>query len=139
MTTTEAERALEKIEQRKAFITGLRELATFLEQHPAVPVSFENGHYFEHTIDVIGLSKGDLLAAVHDGTGKWEKDARGSYYSLSKQFGPITFELTAARDEVCEQVKVGENAVEVPEQPFVAAHTETVPVYEWRCHPLLGE
>jgi hypothetical protein len=140
MTTTDQERdtAFER-EQRRAFVAGLRELADFLEVHPGIPVASFGTLYL--TLNVYGLSKTDIVFAVRTpNTGPWDKRPFGSQYEVSRTFGGgVKLALVAARGEVCERVVVGQVTVDVPEQAFVPAHTETRDVTEWKCLPLLGD
>jgi hypothetical protein len=81
-------------------------------------------------------------AALRHGA-KVTKNSDDQYYRVFATWGPVTAYAYATRGQVCERVQVGEKTVTttVPdpnvEIPMVEV-TETVPVYEYRCSPLLA-
>lgn len=80
----------------------------------------------------------DLMRAL--GGGRYDKDESGSSLLLDGMCGGLPVRIWVQRDAVCERVQVGEKTVEYEAQPAreaMPARTETVPVYEWKCAPLL--
>jgi len=81
---------------RAAFIAGLRELASYLEEHPAVPVAPTG---LRVTICAIAdtheaeRAQVDAFAAVAGA--KITRDGSDGYYTASRMFGPIEYESTA--------------------------------------------
>ena len=81
---------------RGRFIRALRELAEFLDRHPAIPVP-KTGE----TITVHASSTGDGGRAQVDhiaallGADIRDETARGGHYWATRQFGPIGYEIAA--------------------------------------------
>lgn len=97
---------------REDTIKGLREMADFLEAHPAVPVPWFFEHAFVET-------KAEIVRIAREGGG-WDKAHAGGYFSLRKEFsGGVVFSVSVAREQVCERVVVGHHivpAVNLPER-----------------------
>jgi hypothetical protein len=105
---------------RETFIAGLRELATFLEGHPDVPVP-PYGHQF----DVFVESKEDLAPVARAAT--WEKRYLGGYFALVHTCpGPIEYHVNIERGRVCRRMVTGQ--VWVPAVP-----AQIVDQVEWVC------
>jgi hypothetical protein len=103
---------------RDLFISGLRELAGFLDDNPQIPVPVTQDFYVFTDVDAAR----DMMA----GTGTWDKDYNGEYLSYIREFGGMDYRITVARDQVCERVQVGVRHVDA--QP-----ERDEPVYEWKC------
>ena len=144
MSTTEAIGATDgATEARADFVKGLRDLADFIEQTGVVtPYATES---YPKAINAMVDGKEDLAEFARV-AGYVEKDYSGSFATLRKQFGPISYEVFTHRNNVCERVQVGTETIteEVPDPEKIAeVPTVTVtreqPVYEWRCdEPLLS-
>lgn len=104
--------------ERAALITGLRDLADFLEQHPQV-----EGPYNPTLNAFADLAQ--VRAATHM-SGTWTKEYISNWVAYRKQFGPVTLDLNIDRDQVCRKVQTGTKRVDA-----VEAHDE--PVFEWIC------
>jgi len=84
-------------ERRTAFICGLRDLATFMETNPAVPVPTDPTiitYYPAQTTDTGLRAEVDRIAALCD----TKVDPRllpHGLYTVARCFGPIHFEVTA--------------------------------------------
>lgn len=81
---------------RAAFIAGLRELASYLEEHPAVPVPpiglrvticaiADTDEAERAQVDAFAAAAGAEIA----------RDGSDGYYTASRVFGPIEYEATA--------------------------------------------
>ena len=107
-------------------IQGLRGLATLLENHLELPV--------HSSVSVLGRAADkEHLAACARAMGSVDKIMDNNYFNIRKSFGPITYEVYAPREEVCERVVVGTKHIPasfVPEQ-YSEAHEEEI--IEWHC------
>lgn len=113
---------------RAEFVAGLRALAEFLEQHPAVAVPSHS------SFSTYVFSRAELQEQARAAT--WDKGVNGNYAELTRSFGPLTYTIFADREQVCKRVVVGQR--EVPAQPAQPARLEDV--VEWRCEgSWLGE
>ncbi len=81
------------------FIRSLRELADYLDRHPAIPVPKYGACVSMHasSADDGGRAQVDRIAAlmntdVHDATGD------GGHYWAVRQFGPVGYEIVAITD-----------------------------------------
>jgi hypothetical protein len=78
---------------RHQTITGLRALADFLENNPAVPVDEYGQDYtlYTHTLgDTCGLAEVDRIAALLAETVR-DDTPRGGHYWVAKTFGRVTY------------------------------------------------
>lgn len=112
---------------RTSLITGLRELATFLEDHPQVPAPI-----YQVTVNAFAQSKAEIVAAAR--LGGWRKDYNTTWFNLRRTFGGamdegVSLDINIARAEVCERIVVGTEIV--PARPAVAEHE--IEKVEWRC------
>lgn len=119
MSDTNEKRAAEQA-------AGLRALADLVEANPELADEFR--HAFQNmNVFVRGDNASDEMASLvrtflrHKAT--VTKKTVGKYMVAVAAFGPVEVEINLARDEVCERIQVGE---------------ETVPVYEYKCRPLLA-
>lgn len=112
--------------ERRDYITGLRELADFIEAHPELPSPWGGGH------NAFVENKADLANIARAGA-RWDKGVSGDYFYLRKQFsGGTTYEINVSRDQVCRKVVTG-TRIE-PAKP-----EQEVETYEWVCdEPLLA-
>ena len=123
------------------YAEGLRQIATFLEQHQEIDLP-------EETISAYSLYSKEKAAKVARALGhggRCDKVFADTLVTLKRDFNGITLQYHGSRSNVCQQVAVGKKVV--PEQyiaprpategHIVPEHEETV--YEWRCEPLLGK
>lgn len=88
-------RELVEVEDRTAYVAGLRALATFLAKHPNVPVP-ESYHTFDLSVFVDGADDDEKRAAVDKtaealGVTASDNDGR-SHYKAVRKFGPVAYE-----------------------------------------------
>lgn len=118
-------------------IAGLRELADWLEQHPeqAAHLDLAGGtklYHFSHTRE-------EFTDAARALGGHRQKNADDAWFNVERQFGPITVQVTIAREKVCEKIVTPREVTKhvpdpalVSEIPLVAV-TEVVEDVEWVC------
>lgn len=146
--------------KRTAWITGIRAICDFLEQHPEVPLPYIGGTPVKGgpTTSILriycqfaewdGDQRGQrgVLADVARAMGHANKGiAPGDDFVVYRDFGGVTLVAQAQREEVCERVVVGSREVteEIPDPEHVAAaplvkQTRTEEIIEWRCAPVLA-
>jgi hypothetical protein len=81
--------------ERQAFISGLRELADFLESNPEVPApKYTDVLVFPpHASDAENRSEIDVIASrIGSGT---QTSAAHSHYTTSRRFGPVGYRAVA--------------------------------------------
>lgn len=112
-------------DRRRAYVQGLRELASFIEASAALPCPY--GTSFNAFVN----NKADLADIARSGT-RWDKGVSGNYFFLRKEFaGGHTYEINVNREQVCRKVVTGTEIV--PAQP-----EQVVETVEWICdEPLL--
>jgi hypothetical protein len=93
---TEPETA-DAADHRQATIDGLRALATFLQEHPDVPVPPYTTTLLYHAdgTDEEQYAEVDRVAALLDVTPT--ANAKDTHYRAARSFGPITYEALAIR------------------------------------------
>ena len=81
---------------RARFIRALRELADYLDRHPAIPVPKTGETITLHAscADYGGRAQVDQIARLLD-VGICDETARGGHYWVIRQFGPIGYEIVA--------------------------------------------
>ena len=81
---------------RQAFITGLRDLADYLDQHPAVPVPRYGTEVYlsASSTDDGGCAQVDHFARQLGVTPQDELDCTG-HYSAARSFGPVGYRMIA--------------------------------------------
>jgi hypothetical protein len=86
-------------DHRQAFITGLRDLASYLASHPAVPVP-------RHGIEILlsanstddgGCAQVDQFARQF-GVTPHDDTASSGHYAAARSFGPVGYRMTAISD-----------------------------------------
>jgi hypothetical protein len=84
---------------RQAFITGLRDLAGYLDQHPAVPVpAYGTVIYLSAaSADDGGCAQVNRFAR-HTGATPENRLAHSGHYEAARAFGPISYRITAISD-----------------------------------------
>jgi hypothetical protein len=115
------------MDNRKDVITGLREYADFLEQHPSVPEPCIT------TFNVFAWSPDEFRAMARE-IGAAKKGENGSWLYLRKTFGngAVGFDLNTGRDAICTRKVVGTRIV--PAKPATEATPETTEdIIEWDC------
>lgn len=119
----------EQIEQREraAYVSGLRQLATFIEAHPSLPLPYAGSH------NAFVETKAELAALARVGV-KWQKTANDDFFTLRFAFdGHHSYEANVERAKVCRKVVIG-TRIE-PAQP-----EREVEEYHWVCdEPLLAD
>ncbi len=128
-------------ETQQAFVAGLRQVADFLADKPElVRAVARSTTFYAWTFDKPTFARLALML------GDAEKSSDTDYYNVERSFGPLTLQVTARHEHVCERVVVGVETVEVtaPDPEAVAAlprvtRTETVEKVEWVCPPSLHE
>jgi hypothetical protein len=111
------------MEDRNETISGLRQLADWLEAHPEVPVPTYNQ-------SSVAVEAADL-PTIARAMGQAEKTAYGDYFRLSKRFGGVEYYCYTDRDAVCTRTKVGTKVIPAQE-------ARVVDVWEWDCNPVLA-
>lgn len=84
--------------RRQAVIDGLRDLATFLEEHPDVPVPpYSTTTILYHTdgTDEEQRAEVDRVASILDVTPT--ANAEDTHYKAERSFGPLAYEALAIR------------------------------------------
>ena len=106
-------------DRRTAFIQSLRDLATFLEEHPAVwAPQYVNINAFVNTRE-------EVVAQAR--AASWEKVWNGDWFYLRKEFGPdLSLDVTADRGVVCRKVVTGTRVIEAQPEREVES-------YDWIC------
>ncbi|GAA5073535.1 ferredoxin-NADP reductase [Thermocatellispora tengchongensis] len=81
---------------RSALITGLRDLAAFLETNPKIPIanSLTIHHFARHTDDTALRNEIDQIAAQLGSMINMEEIPHG-HYSTSIRFGPVEYKAVA--------------------------------------------
>ena len=81
---------------RDRFIRALRELADYLDKHPAIPVPKHGATILLHaaTADDGGRAQVNRIAQLLD-TAVNDETARGGHYWATRQFGPLGYEVVA--------------------------------------------
>lgn len=105
--------------ERTEFITGLRELADYLENNPEAPIP--SNAYIGVSVTDYGNPAGTRyrLEIVARCPGPWQKELDDSFLTLIKDFHGVKYRVMCARDHVCTMVE--------PAKPAV-----------WDCEPLLS-
>ncbi len=113
---------------------GLRELADLYESVPDLPVTASTLYIFTN-------NPRELRQAVL-AFRPMKRSIDNKYINFRRRFGPITIEVTAQRENVCERIFVGEKiipakpAMTVPAQPekhYAEEPEHTEAIYEWQC------
>ena len=84
---------------RQAFITGLRDLADYLDRHPAVPVPAYGTeiHLCASSADDGGCAQVNHFAR-HTGATVENSLARSGHYEAVRSFGPVGYRIIAISD-----------------------------------------
>ena len=117
-----------EFDRRAAYVSGLRELADFLEAHPELPKPSPC------QINAFVTDKPALAMVARTPGVRWEKSISGNYFYLRVSFpGGHTYDVNVKRDQVCRKVVIG-TRIE-PAQP-----EREVEEVQWVCdEPLLAE
>ena len=125
-------------------IKGFRDLADLLEAQPKLAelVNYQKIYIFHRSGDVQDFARTALSMGAID------KSDDGTYLNIERVFGPITLQLTARHEDVCERVVIDSQEVEVEELdaelakealasvPMVKT-TKVIERFEWKCPVLL--
>lgn len=129
---------------RAEYVAGLRALADLLEQHPDLPLPYEDKFSWNvwphETADV----KAEISRIRRLLPGRFDKRAPDSeyaavYFTLTGHLRGLTLEIATYRDQVCERVVTGQREVTTEVPTATETVTVTEDIVEWRCHPLLAE
>lgn len=119
---------------------GLRALADLIEANPELNAHVDRiyGFHPKSAEAQAAIARAGLRHGA-----KVEKDVWEKQHNIVLKWGPVHVHALADREDVCERVQVGEETVTstVPDPTVVVPTvevTETVPVYEWQCRPLLA-
>ena len=84
---------------RQAFITGLRDLADYLDRHPAVPVPAYGTeiHLCASSTDDGGCAQVSHFAR-HTGATVENRLAYSGHYEAARSFGPVSYRIIAISD-----------------------------------------
>ena len=108
-----------------ALIDGLREFADFLETRPDLPFVTDPSPF-----NLFAATRDTLVAAVKVAGGKFEKNYGGEWFYMRRFFGPLRFDIYAAREQVCEARVIGKKIIPaIPER--------IVDDIEWTCGEVL--
>lgn len=134
-------------EQHNTAVT-LRAIAAWMDSHPeaeidAVTLDVVVGR---NTVRYYGVKDAaDLADRARRVGGRWAKETDDvGLFRLRQEIVPgVFYELIANREDVCERVQVGEETVLEPDPSSTTAVKlpmveRVVPVYEWRCDPILA-
>lgn len=115
---------------RALYIKGLRELATFLEEHPELP------HPPCPSTQLVTVDTKAELAAIARVSGvRWDKDFQSEhYFALKTAFhGDVVYGVFIERSQVCEKHSLGTKLI-----PATPEHE--VENFRWVCNdePLLA-
>lgn len=118
------------VEDRRAFIDGLRNLADWFEAHPTVQLPIPS------KLTISPPDEGKAAVAVMARLlSPCAKEMDNNLLTLVKSFpGNIQLRVLYWRDKVCKRRVTGTQ--EVPAQ-LIPAHTEEI--VEWDCTPLLED
>ena len=81
------------------FVRSLRELADYLDRHPAIPVPKHGATIALHAAAAEdgGRAQVDRIAGLLDAA-VTDETARGGHYWATRQFGPIGYEVAAVSE-----------------------------------------
>ena len=133
---------------RAAYIEGLRQLTSLLEENDDLPLPV-SGSFSPVTIQFLfgDDPRAAMAAAARTIPCAWRKEAweaednGASYFDLTGQLAGLKVRLVAYRDAVCTRVVTGTEDREVEEVVTPALTrkvTKPVEVVEWRCESLLA-
>jgi hypothetical protein len=81
---------------RTEFITGLRDLATYLETHPGVPVPAFGTSIDLHAAATDDGGRGQVAhIAAQLGTTVTDDTRRGGHLTATRQFGPVAYTVVS--------------------------------------------
>lgn len=114
--------------EREEFIKGLNDFADHLTTHPELNVPDLGTIYiFAHNKESFSKQARAL--------GKAEKSSSGSYFNVTRNFGPFKVQVTAPHQAVCERVVTGTRKVVKKVYPNIEPTEEIVEedIVEWIC------
>jgi hypothetical protein len=116
-----------EIEKRSKLIDGLRELASFLEDHPELPTPWPPTSFL-----IPAAVTPEIFEAQARVLGTAKKVVTDNYMSMIRSFGPLALEAYASRETVCVRKVVGKKIV-----PAFNIAEHEVDIVEWDCKPIL--
>lgn len=99
MSTTHDTPQAGALDERAVYVQALRDLASFLESHPDVPVDDTDSLGPWLTYERMTPARAVEIAEALGGTAKVD----GAYVTISRPFGPISYKVTLAAKDVCEE------------------------------------
>jgi|ERR1700685_1303902 len=121
--------------ESQKLIKGLRDLASFLEAHPELPMT-------SSTLRVDYFPRLEEMAQYVKILGKMKKDGLGdSWFVLRKDFyrseyASVSIEANWARERVCQKIKTGTKKImqQIQTKPAETTQIEVeVETFEWKC------
>ena len=118
-------------DRRAAYCSGLAELASFLADHPEVPIApHANGRVFSfaHSDEELRTAAGVMAP--------FDKEYDEQYITLLKWFGPWCLEVSVKREHSCTRKVVGTETVT---ESVLVSHAQyeerevTRDAWEWDC------
>ncbi|GAC1677017.1 MAG: hypothetical protein NVS9B9_31100 [Ktedonobacteraceae bacterium] len=150
-------------DHRQQVISNMRDMLTFIESHPDVPLPYF-GTFYINTYDLVPLDSdgevvGDaqpdqILAKVTKAVmqhGKVEKIANSYSFGIQRKFddgsewdnAQVALQYSGAREEVCKKVPTGGKITKTISKLVSPAVYEDVEVEEdateWECPPILSK
>jgi hypothetical protein len=127
----------DELRRRQEFIAGLRAVAKFYEENPAVCY---DGMHVTLNMYVWGRSARHVLALTARAFGQCDKVYDDHNLTVSRQFSEqVTVAVFAPRAKVCRRVVIGERILPARIVPEVRLPAGRVEIVEWLCDPLLPE
>jgi hypothetical protein len=125
--------------EHSKYVSGLRAVADFLEAHPELGTPLEvSFSIFFHGEDA--EAKAHAAMASH-AFGRVDKSDFEEYLQLIARVSGFKFEMWYPRKALCRQVLVRTNSIPeqvIPALPERLIPAQEIPVYEWRCDPILA-
>jgi hypothetical protein len=119
-----------ELKNRAEFISGIRSLADWMEQHPSMPTPSSMG-----VANIYAGSRARLLELRHACGLKDKATFHDEYVGFRKTFSEnVRLEVFCTKDKTCKRVQVGEKVIPATPEMLVPGKPERVePVYEWKC------
>jgi hypothetical protein len=127
----------EEAVERAEWVDGLRQLATFIEEHPDFTLPTCASVVVLVTEMPPEQARAEMARLARQ-LGNAEKNTYGDWFEVARKFGPHSLDINAYRQQICERVVVGTETVEVadPNAPKVTITRDKV---EWKCPPSILE
>ena len=124
------------------FIRGLRNAADFFEARPELGLPYQANEFrFYGTVCGLPLdSRESMVAFAKIAGGRTDKEESDNLYYLTAKRDGFSVRAAGYRAHICEKIEVGVKIVPahiIPAQKEQLVPEREVPIYEWRCPPLL--